>query len=66
MASPALGSIIRPATIRTWSWTASAIGCTPRTRTFSRPPSRVWKKGCTTSSGEVSGSSSASRSMPSR
>ena len=27
---------MRPSTIRTWSWTANAIGSTPRTSTFSR------------------------------
>ena len=50
---------MRPSTIRTSSCTPSAIGSTPRTSTFSRPPSRRRKNGCTTSSGDASGSPSA-------
>ena len=52
------GVNMRPSAICTSSWTASATGSTPRTSTFSRPPSLVRKNGCTTSSGETSGWSS--------
>ena len=57
---------MRPSAITTSSWTRRAIGSTPRTSTFSRPPSVVAKNGCTTSSGEISGLPSASRAMPSK
>ena len=57
---------IRPSAIFTSSCTRSATGSTPRTSTFSRPPAGVWKNGCTTSSGETSGSPFSSLAMPSK
>jgi hypothetical protein len=56
---------MRPSTIFTSSCTASAIFSTPRTSTFSRPLA-VLKNGCTTSSGDTSGSPPASRATPSK
>ena len=58
---------MRPSATATSPCTASAIaGSTPRTSTFSRPPSLRKKNGCTISSGEIIGSAFASRAMPSK
>jgi hypothetical protein len=57
---------MRPSTSATSSCTRSATGSTPRTSTFSRPPPVVRKNGCTTSSGEASGSPSGPRATPSK
>jgi hypothetical protein len=64
--SPLDGRSMRPSVMRTLSCTASAASSTPRTSTFSRPPSTVWKKGWTTSCGETSGRSPSSRATPSK
>src|SRR3990172_7782697 len=57
---------MRPSMIRTPGGTSIATGSPPRTSTSPRRPSRGGKKGCTTSSGEISGGPCASFAIPSR
>src|SRR5579885_2215687 len=62
--SPRFGRNMRPATRCTLRWTRRATGSTPRTRTFSRRPSRVRRKGWLTISADASGSPSGPRATP--